>query len=262
MNERDRTEREHSEPSRSADSMAAPAVSARDIWRALAAPGSWWSSDERIGLMRESRMAHECLRCARAKKSTVPVIGRGHTHATALPLELIDVCHTLVELPETISREWYEARTRETITPSSYVEAAATVTVAAALDAFVRQSEGAELPLPDPIPGARSERPTGLGLEVGAWMPGAAGGRALTIRGARGRLPGSLLTRLSRVLNVSPPSLEAVAECVELLEVSGARDSTHALLTKLAVAVGLAAPSALRDPTPGAVRRLLRQLVG
>ena len=69
----------------------------RAYWTALAAPGTWWTGEERVAIAQESRTALTCAFCAERKNALSPYTFAGqHDSETDLPERVVDVVHRVV----------------------------------------------------------------------------------------------------------------------------------------------------------------------
>lgn len=142
----------------------------RDIWSALAKPGTWWSSAQRIGIAREARRA-------RAERGLAPL--PEDPVEASLP-EIAGLCARRIGGdPASLDEGWFGSVMNQ-LSETEYVELAAIVVETVSVDVFCR---GLGVPLhPYPVPGAGEpscERPQ-TAIEEEAWVPtipaGAAGG--------------------------------------------------------------------------------------
>jgi len=114
-------------------------------WRALGAPGVWWSGGERLQILSEARAARECKRCRVRKAALSPhaVAGR-HDSATGLPAAAIEAIHRIVSDPGRLSEAWYRRTIELGLSDEAYVELLAVVAATTAVDTFDR-SRGSPL---------------------------------------------------------------------------------------------------------------------
>ena len=142
----------------------------RDIWAALAKPGTWWTSAQRIGIAREARRA-------RALRGLAPV-PEGPVEAT-LPEIAVDCARRIGGDPASLDEGWFGS-VMNGLSETEYVELAAIVVQTVSVDVFCR---GLGIPLhPYPAPRAGEpsyERPDSA-VDEEAWVQtipaGAAGG--------------------------------------------------------------------------------------
>jgi hypothetical protein len=141
---------------------------------------------------------------------------------------------------EPVDQSWYERKTRRATTPSSYLEAVATVAIATALDDLARE-EG-ELPLiPTAVDGPLHAKPGGRVGNLGAWLPGLVGGERLPERLLENGFSERALTQISAALAVSPPSFLMVNIIVDVLAGAAGLFPQWALglIRRIATAVGI-----------------------
>lgn len=138
------------------------AAAHRRSWTMLAAPGDWWTGDERISI------AAECRR-ASALVDGLPDPGPG---PAPLPEAAVFAAHKLIgDLPN-VTREWYEATiSAEGMSDARYIELLGVLVHVWSVDEFHRALDLALEPLPDPIPGEPTRiRPSGAKAH-GSWPP-------------------------------------------------------------------------------------------
>ena len=116
------------------------------FWARLGRPGTWWTGEQRVAIIEETRNAVGCAYCARCKEAVSPFAESGdHDHLGALPDAVVDIIHRLVNDPGRLTRTWYQRTIDSGVTAGEYVEAAAIVANASCLGTFQR---GLGLPLP------------------------------------------------------------------------------------------------------------------
>ncbi len=141
----------------------------RHVWEALAAPGTWWTGAERVGLAAAARGA---------PTDEIPRVAAG-----AARLIYADVTAT--------SREWFDGVLGAGVSMAAFVELVGVVSRLAAVDQFVHAIGHAAEPLPVPQPGD----------SAGAPLPKARPGRA--------RVPMAGPMSITRALSLVPPESEA-----------------------------------------------------
>ena len=142
----------------------------RDIWAALAKPGTWWTSAQRIGVAREARRA-------RAGRGLAPAPETGVE--PTLPAAAVGAARRIGGDPTTLDEGWFGS-VSNFLSDGEYVELAAVVVQTVSVDVFCR---ALGIPLPSyPTPGLGEpscERPDAA-VDEEAWVPtipsGAAGG--------------------------------------------------------------------------------------
>ncbi len=126
----------------------------RDVWRGIAAPGTWWTGEERVAIatVARSNRAGEALR------------------DPSLPEAANDATVLLAATPAHTTRQWVEAIVSG-IGEAHYVELVGITVRVIAIDTVTRLL-GCELePFPAPQPGEPSHEPPGGRLHKGkAWV--------------------------------------------------------------------------------------------
>jgi hypothetical protein len=143
----------------------------RRAWRRLAAPGTWWTGEERVAIAAEVRNAARCGLCRRRKAALSPQAEEGeHDALGALPDAAVDVIHRVVTDPARLSRPWFEKTLAGGLSDAQYVEIIGVVVTVVSIDSFCRGLGVPVQPLPHPEPGDPSRRrPAGAGPD-GAWV--------------------------------------------------------------------------------------------
>ena len=115
-------------------------LSFRDVssqtWRQIAAPGTWWSAEQRVGI----------AGAARAARNGDPA------DAGELPDAVIEVAEMVGETPAHTSRAWVE-EVIESIGELPYIEAVSVASRVVAIDTFTRLMGSPIEALPKPVPG-------------------------------------------------------------------------------------------------------------
>ena len=134
-------------------------------WAALAAPGTWLTGEQRLGVAAEVRRAHGCALCARIKAALSPESEGKHDTP---PMELI---HRVVSDPGRLSQKWADSVLARGLSEGEYVEIVGIVAMVMMMDAFHRALGQPERALPAPQSGAPSRyRPAGAKKKA-AWLP-------------------------------------------------------------------------------------------
>ena len=142
------------------------------FWDRLAAPGTWWTGNERVDIAREARAARHCPYCRERKVALSPHAVEGtHASVTDLPLSAIEVVHAVMLDASRLTRKWYEGQLAAGLSDGQYVEIIGTVVALVSIDQFCRGVGIQEHPLPSPVPGEPSGyRPRRAGPDE-AWVP-------------------------------------------------------------------------------------------
>ena len=143
----------------------------RTAWDLIAAPGNWWTAEQRIAIAQETRNAEDCERCAQRNAALSPN-GAEHRHppSNLLPGMAIDAIHRIANDASRLSQSWLESLTEEDVSDGHYVELLGIVVAVISVDAFHKALGVAPEPLPIPQPGQPSGyRPPGA-KPHGAWV--------------------------------------------------------------------------------------------
>jgi alkylhydroperoxidase family enzyme len=143
----------------------------RRAWRRLAAPGTWWTGEERVAIAAEARNAARCGLCRRRKAALSPHAEEGeHDGLGALPDAAVDVIHRVVTDPGRLSRAWFEKTLASGLSDAQYVEIIGVVVTVVSIDSFCRGLGVPSQPLPGPEPGEPSRRRPPAAGPDGAWV--------------------------------------------------------------------------------------------
>jgi len=139
------------------------ARSHREAWQLLAAPGTWWTAAERLGIAVRARKRF-------AARSTPPWLREVPSPPATLDRTTAAVVDKVTLDARAIDRDWAEWASGE-LGAERYVELVAVVATIVMLDVYA-EAVGVDLtPLPYPEPGEPSrQRPDGLG-DIGAYVP-------------------------------------------------------------------------------------------
>jgi len=143
----------------------------RRAWRRLAAPGTWWSGEERIAIAAETRNAPGCELCARRRGVLSPHAVEGeHDGLGALSDAVVDVIHRVVTDPGRLSKAWFEKTLASGLSDAQYVEIIGVVVTVVSIDGFCRALGVPPRALPEPEPGEPSRRRPPAARPDGAWV--------------------------------------------------------------------------------------------
>jgi hypothetical protein len=144
----------------------------RRAWRRLAAPGTWWTGEERVAIAAETRNAVLCPLCEERKAAFSPAAVRGeHRSLGRLPGAVIDVVHRLTTDPGRLSKAWFEETRAHGVAEGSYVEILGVVTSVISIDSFHCAVGLLPEPLPEPQPGEPSRYRPPDAVPGPAWVP-------------------------------------------------------------------------------------------
>jgi hypothetical protein len=138
----------------------------------LGRPGVWWTAQQKVAIVAETRHATTCPLCRTRRAAAIPatVIGT-HDTITALPAPALEAIHRIATDSGRLGETWYRRLLGPDLTEAQYVELVAIVAITVAMDRF-RVGAGLpplDLPLPMPgLPTGTLPQDTKPGL---AWMP-------------------------------------------------------------------------------------------
>lgn len=148
-----------------------PAVHRR-AWRRIAAPGTWWSGEERVAIAAETRNAVLCPLCEERRGALSPTaVGGDHRSLGKLPAAAVDAVHRITTDPGRLSKAWFEQTLAYGLTEEQYVELVGVVTTVVSIDAFHCALGLPREPLPEPLPGAPARYRPQAAKPGGAWVP-------------------------------------------------------------------------------------------
>ncbi|HEU5301346.1 MAG TPA: alkylhydroperoxidase-related (seleno)protein [Acidimicrobiia bacterium] len=135
-----------------------------------AAPGTWWTAEQRLALVSEARRARAAPEAPawHAPSAVEPA----RVAALPVPAAAVDAVWRITRHPGSLVASWYESIVGESgVSVEQYVELVGIVAEAASLDSFARAIGVAPLALPDAAPGAPTHaRPDGVAGH-GHWVP-------------------------------------------------------------------------------------------
>lgn len=140
----------------------------RDIWAALARPGTWWTSAQRIGIAREARRS-------RAERGLAPTPAEP-VEPTLSPTA-VEVARRIGGDPASLDEGWFGGVANH-LSDVEYVELAAVVVQTVSVDVFCR---ALGIPLhayPEAGPGEPSCTRPATAVEEEAWVPTIPAGEA------------------------------------------------------------------------------------
>ena len=140
-------------------------------WERLAAPGTWWTGEERLAIAAESRHAPSCGLCRRRKEALSPYGVDGvHDTLGALVPAMVEIVHRLTTDAGRLTNKWLAAMLNDGVSEEQYIEAVGVIAVITALDTFDRSLGLPQRGLPPARPGAPTRhRPVGARRDV-AWV--------------------------------------------------------------------------------------------
>jgi hypothetical protein len=150
----------------------------RGAWDYMAAPGSWWTGEERIAIAEASRAASDCTLCVERKSALSPNalqgahdVPDGSAGVSPLSDAVIDAVHRITTDPARLTRSWVESLLSDAFTYGHYVEMVSVIVNLISIDTLHRALGLPLEPLPAPIPGEPDGyQPPGAAVDV-AWVP-------------------------------------------------------------------------------------------
>jgi hypothetical protein len=141
-------------------------------WAAIAAPGTWLTSERRLAVAAEIRHARECAHCARIKAALSPnAVDGAHQSFGVLGTAEVELIHRVTGDPGRLSEKWAQSVLACGLSEGEYVEIVGIIAMVMMMDTFTRALGLPERALPAPVKGAPSRyRPTGAKKKA-AWLP-------------------------------------------------------------------------------------------
>lgn len=193
--------------------------------RAFAQPGAWWSGQDRLRIVAETRDAPDCQLCTDKSLALSPDAVQGeHASGGGLPPVAVEALHGIRNDSGRLTRRWFDDLIDMGLQPEAYVELVAVAASSVIIDTFA-QGVGAERPsLPDPEPGPPSFERSEDVVDAGAWLPIKREGRANIVR-SLGLVPSarklfldtfgySYYMRPDAAFSISHPQVELIASRV------------------------------------------------
>ena len=144
----------------------------RKVWEHIVAPGSGWSSAERVAIAEEARRAETCALCQERKKAVSPNAVQGeHDHGDVLPDAAIEAVHRISTDSGRLTKTFFEQTREAGISDSQWVEFVGIVSSLKSIDSFYRALGLPVESLPEPnSKEATGYRPKGATMS-GGWAP-------------------------------------------------------------------------------------------
>lgn len=141
----------------------------RAYWEKLAAPGTWWTGEQRIAIAQECRNALSCAYCAARKQALSPYTFPGeHEHDSDLPERAIDAVHRVVTDQTRITQSYVDDNASNGLSREAYVELVGVVVAVLSIDEFHRALGMPVEALPEAQPGGPTEyRPSNISDDIG-----------------------------------------------------------------------------------------------
>jgi hypothetical protein len=163
------------------------------VWAGIGSCGTWWTGPQRVAIVAHVRGARNCELCQRRRSEVSPEAlpgdhDGGNTQAELISAGAIEAVHRITTDPGRLTRAFVQATCAD-IGEEAYVELAALVATAVAIDGFA-EALGADLrALPQPGGGEPScRRPDGMG-DVGAFVSQALDKRLANVSRAASLVP-------------------------------------------------------------------------
>ncbi len=132
-------------------------VAHNEFWKKLAAPGSWWTGEERVAIAQETRNAIDCQFCQERKCALSPNSVSGeHLSATILSPQAVDAVHRIITDQKRITQTYVDQLAEEGLSNEAYVELVGIVVCTFSIDEFSRGLGLALEELPTPVAGEPS----------------------------------------------------------------------------------------------------------
>jgi hypothetical protein len=143
-----------------------------DAWRAISGAGAFWTGEERLAIVAETRQALNCSLCAARREALSPFNVEGdHEHLDALPAAAVDVIHRMRTDAGRLTRAWFDTIVPDQLSVEAYVDLVSVVATSVILDSYAQTMA---LGLPG-LPPAEPGRPTGKTSDEVvsgvAWVP-------------------------------------------------------------------------------------------
>lgn len=171
-----------------------------DLWRHLAAPGTWFDGTERVAIAAETRAARGCSLCHRRKQALSPYAVDGEHDRTgdseSLAPQHIDMIHRLATDSGRLSKPWFLGVCPRHLSEGEYVETVALVSMVTSFDTFWRGVGAEPPPLLEPLAGEPSRIGARRAVADGAWIP---------------RVPNPKIPGVGRALSLVPAETAALA---------------------------------------------------
>jgi hypothetical protein len=159
------------------DSTAPPvradlAAAIERAWMHLATAGTWWTGEQRLAMVAETRRALTCQICQQRKAALSPYTVAGdHDALGTLPEVVVDVIHRVRTDTNRLTESWFQRTLAAGLTDAEYVEIVGVVATVTALDTFSRALGQPLRTLPRPVPGQpMRKRPANARRQI-AWVP-------------------------------------------------------------------------------------------
>ncbi len=135
-------------------------------------PGTWYSGEERIAVLAETRAARHCGLCTARKTALSPYTLQGeHDSVTGLPEPVLEVVHRITTDSGRLTEKWFHSIMGAGLSEPEYIEIVSLVATATVLDSFA-VALGCEVADPgEPLDGEPSRIRNDQVCDGGAWVP-------------------------------------------------------------------------------------------
>jgi hypothetical protein len=146
------------------------------FWERLAAPGTWWTGEERVAIASETRAARDCALCAERRQAVSPYAVDGeHQRAQpaseVLPAAAVDAVHRITTDASRLTASWLAKLQADGLDDTRYIELVGIVVAIISTDAFCRGLGVPPHPLPAPLAGEPSRKRPASAVMEQAWVP-------------------------------------------------------------------------------------------
>ena len=173
-----------------------------ESWSLIGSPGGFFSSRDRVEMVRVAREALTCELCAARKEALSPhAVSGEHNVVSSLPEVVVDMIHRMRTDPGRLTKSWFDAVVRD-ITQPEYVEIVSVVNSSVIIDTL-HNALGLGVPrLPETKPGRPSKSFNSDAVNEGAWVPILAANQTMADTGLP-RVP-----NIARSLGLVPSALD------------------------------------------------------
>ena len=134
-----------------------------------AAPGTWWTAEQRLALVAEARRARSAPEAPawHAPSAVEP----DRLAELPIPSAAVDAVWRITRHPGSLVASWYEAIIASGVSPEQYVELVGVVAEATSVDSFARAIGVEPFALPEPGSGAPTRHRPADAAQHGHWVP-------------------------------------------------------------------------------------------
>ena len=148
------------------------ALSHSDAIAAFAKAGTWFTGEQRLAILAESRQAHMCSLCDRRKMALSPYSEKGeHDSRGDLPDNIVEVIHRLITDSGRLTQSWFTSMLETGLSGEEYVEIVGVVSTSIILDSFALALGAEQLEPGDAVAGEPDKTTNDDVFDGGAWVP-------------------------------------------------------------------------------------------